>query len=54
MASPLATRIMRQRKEDAASAKLRAAKKAKAYKKAKAVSSNPNRTAARSATKKKQ
>tara|TARA_R110002074_G_scaffold41564_3_gene110003 strand:- start:1628 stop:1765 length:138 start_codon:yes stop_codon:yes gene_type:complete len=45
---------MRQRKEDAASAKLRASNKAAASKKAKAASSNPNRTAARSAVKKKQ
>jgi hypothetical protein len=47
-------RILRQRKEAAASAKNRADKKAAALKKAKAASSNPNRTSARSAVKKKQ
>ena len=52
--SNLETRILRQRKEAAASAKIRANKKATALKKAKAASSNPNRTAARSAYKKKQ
>ena len=54
MASNLSIRIMMQRKEDAAAAKLRASKKAASLKAAKAKSSNPSRTAARSAVKKKQ